>query len=137
MIDTRNARHNIRVMESISTNPAVSALVAREASNNGKIAELQGRIDELVKDNQQIADALSLLREVGGIGHSAQQAPTTVPDMIVRVLQDEGPMSANLIIGAIKGHWKPDIDPNNVRPTLWRLVQADRLRKRGELYELP
>jgi hypothetical protein len=120
-----------------SHNPAIAALVAREASNNGKIAELQARIDELVKDNQRIADALSLLREVGGIGPYAEQAPTTVPEMIVRVIRDEGPMSANLIIGSIKGQWKPDVDPNNVRPVLWRLVNERRLRKRGELYELP
>jgi len=103
---------------------------------------MQARIDELLKDNQRIADTFFLLNEVNVSvpakdGGTVPAIPTTVPEMISRVLKDAGPMTAALIIGTIKSQWKPDIDPNNVRPVLWRLANEKRLKKNGELYELP
>jgi len=43
--------------------PATPAI---EDSNNQKIAKLQARIGELLKDNQRIADAIALIKEVDG-----------------------------------------------------------------------
>jgi hypothetical protein len=52
-------------------------------------------------------------------------------------LSQNGALTSGEVIETIKVNWNESINPENVRPTLWRLVQAGRLKKRGDRYDLP
>ena len=65
----------------------------------------------------------------------------TVPDMINLALNEfhtAGAQGAEgqQILRAIVNRWG-EVDPNHVRPALWRMVQAGRLNRKGDLYLLP
>lgn len=67
--------------------------------------------------------------------------PATLPEMLVAVIGERvaaglpGITSSEILI-AIANRWGEQ-NPKSVRPTLWRMVQEDRLIKHGELYSLP
>jgi hypothetical protein len=56
---------------------------------------------------------------------------------IFSALSQNGALTSGEVIETIKVNWNESINPENVRPTLWRLVQAGRLKKRGDRYDLP
>jgi hypothetical protein len=124
-----------------SASLSLNALVEREAGNNRKIAEIEAELEILKHDNKRIADALSLAKDMGfSIPTAAPEEPAepkTLPDMIFAALSQNGALTSGEVIETIKVNWNESINPENVRPTLWRLVQAGRLKKRGDRYDLP
>ncbi len=65
----------------------------------------------------------------------------TVPDMITLALNEfhtAGAQGAEgqQILWAIINRWGK-VDPNHVRPALWRMVQAGRVNRKADLYSLP
>ena len=63
----------------------------------------------------------------------------TVPEMILDVLQHDFPTGSEPqgVLMRIKDKFDPNADPNNVRPTMWRMAKDGRLEKSRELYRLP
>ena len=121
-----------------SSTLSLNALIEREAANNRKIAQLKTELDTVEHDNKRVADALALLREMGlAPADQGEPEPKTLPDMISAALTEKGPLTGNEIIETIRANWKEDINPENVRPTLWRLLHTDRLKKKGDRYDLP
>jgi hypothetical protein len=41
------------------------------------------------------------------------------------------------IVATVRTRWKPHFTAENIRPTLWRMADRGRLRKRGKAYYLP
>ena len=119
----------------------LSALVEREAENSRRIAETRATLERLETENKRIADALALLKEIGAIPADAKvgdATPKTLPDMIFAAIEQNGsPQTGGEILEFIKANWQPEMDPNYVRPTLWRLAKNNRLKKRGDRYDLP
>ena len=66
----------------------------------------------------------------------------TFPEMFEEIIREAkangrpGATSSE-IIAAIRAKWRPDADSDDVRPRLWRLTKTNRLRKKGQYYDLP
>jgi hypothetical protein len=63
----------------------------------------------------------------------------TVPEMadiILREAEAAGDpwREGRTIVAEIKQRWWPTVEPNDVLPTLWRLANVERLRKKGSKY---
>lgn len=68
----------------------------------------------------------------------------TVPDMIIKVLEDvqanllEDGITPEAILAEIRRRWWPEARSNDVGPIAWRMaVKEGRLEKIGSLYSLP
>ena len=108
------------------------------SDGEAEIAEHQKAIEE---KRERINDARVTLRTLQsmGVDASAYQPKAepppgaetmTVPEMVLAVLKDaEGGMEPSDVLRAITVQLGLKPDPNNVRPTMWRM------KKKGRLYQ--
>jgi hypothetical protein len=120
-----------------------------------RTAELQAELAVLVAEAQELDVAERVLRRFSEpapdqsatpIPNGADDTPhtegPTLPQMVYTILEEakakgrKGVESAEMI-RIIRERWKPEFTADNVRPTLWRMVQKQRLRKRGKIYSMP
>ncbi len=108
------------------------------------------RFRKLIIDTEdKISDAKTTLRTLQAMGVSASDdqpktaasaANLTVPDMILSVMksQPEKGWEPIQVLNAIRNKFGIEPDPNNVRPTMWRMRKDGRLSQDKEnRYRLP
>ncbi len=134
----------------------IPVIAARRQQIAAERDALRAKIAELDQEDAELEVAARVLQRLGGAAQQPEFAfqPTrsapppqddgkrpTVPDMINLALNEfhtAGAQGAEgqQILKAIVNRWG-EVDPNHVRPALWRMVQAGRLIRKGDLYSLP
>lgn len=144
----------------MSTDPN-QLLVDRRRAIRSRIEKLRAELDGLVAEQGELDITARTLARLQGKPAPAEgdeatddwdaaeseETPTigellTLPQMVVTILEEAKAEGAKGVTGpeifaTIRKRWKPNAKQDNVRPTLWRMVQKDRLLKRGKLYKLP
>jgi len=145
----------------MSKNPTTS-IAERRRFIAERSASIQAELDALTAEAAEldIADRVlkrfSQIPTIGGNGEShtarvesieddeadADADGPTLPQMVFTMLGEakarglKGAESAEML-KIIRARWKPDFTAEKLRPTLWRMVQKGRLKKRGKIYRLP
>jgi hypothetical protein len=137
------------------TQDLIAALQERLSSSAAKIAELEAAIQaerQLAVDTEVTLRTLrSMGVDVGPVTQAVastvsmrsdeRQAKLTIPDMILAVLgADEFRLlgaEPNRVLESILIRFDPNANPNNVRPTLWRMEQKGILEKLNGRYRIP
>ena len=93
---------------------------------------------QALKKHGLVEEPVSQEKPKWAIGAGTIAKKLTVPEMIARVLRDykEG-AEPNIVLAKIRERYDENIDPNNVRPTMWRMEKDGRLGKSGDKYHLP
>lgn len=147
-------------MQRMSTNPT-DRIAERRRFIAQRTAELKAQLDSLMAEGNELDIAERVYQRfstppaVGGQLERSPTAPTvngaeepehhdapTLPQMVHTILEEAKAagrkgVDSKEILTVIQTRWKPEFTPENVRPTLWRLVKGGRLRKRGKIYSLP
>ena len=145
----------------MSTNPT-TRIAERRRFIEKRTAELQAELSALAAEAGELDIAervYARFSEVPAVGGNAEK-PTnsvsfetaeegedhdqgpTLPQMVFTILAEakakgrKGVDSAEML-KVIKERWKPDFTAEQVRPTLWRMVKKQRLKKRGKIYCVP
>lgn len=131
------------------SNP-IDLMSARLTEIEAETARHQQTLDKLTAEANEIKMALRVLRRYGvEVAPVSEKAPhaarsdverPTMPEMISGVVSElsflDGATSKDILDG-IRRNWLPDITPDKVRPTIWRMEKAGRLVKKGDRYDLP
>ncbi|MDR3498351.1 MAG: hypothetical protein P4L72_03900 [Parvibaculum sp.] len=131
-------------------NAPVPALViaARRRELREDIERLRAELETLEARDAEYETAERVLASIGGGAvktetvtgvEDEQPVPATVPDMIATVVQEAYAASrrgvtAGEIFATIQQRWKPDAKSDGVRPVIWRLTKAGRIKKKGKFY---
>ena len=128
----------------------IPAIAARRQQIAAEKDTLRAKIAELDQEDAELEVTARVLQRLAGPAQQPKipfQPPRddgprpTVPEMINLALNEfhtagaqgaEGPQ----VLAAIVSRWG-EVDPNQVRPALWRMVQKGRLNRKGGLYSLP
>jgi hypothetical protein len=146
----------------MSQNPTIR-MAERRRFIAARTAELQAELETLQTEEKDLETAERVWNQFSGpqtVGGSMQKAaPTlpaapppdeedsdseglTLPKMVFMILEEakaagKKGVEGSEIVTAVKTRWKPEFTAENIRPTLWRMVNRGRLRKRGKSYYLP
>ncbi|MDR3449520.1 MAG: hypothetical protein P4M15_07225 [Alphaproteobacteria bacterium] len=122
-------------------------LKARLDSIDTESIDLRSALARLETERNELTITLRTLERMGVTAKEAMptepisaQPKMTVPEMIVDVMgrpELAYGVRPDAVLNAIRETYEPNIDPNNVRPTMWRMAKEGRLTKRDELYFLP
>ena len=122
----------------------ISRIRADADRTDKAIARHEAEIARLIGERDELQVTLRTLGRLGVLEKGNASAPVgpkmTVPEMVLEVLsRPENVQGArpDPVLTAIRESYDPNIDPNNVRPTMWRMAKDGRLEKNGELYRLP
>jgi glucose-6-phosphate-specific signal transduction histidine kinase len=124
----------------------LSAIAAETARLNARLTELSAEADD-IKAALRVIERYAPLPEVGatpgeGVDKAApsEKKKVTLPDAILEIVRDLdvfGGATARTILQQLDQRFDVNADSNSVRPTLWRMVQAGRLRRQGDYYVAP
>lgn len=134
----------------VMQDPSLSAQIRDKARKiDLEIDRHVAAIKALESDRDELQVTLRTLKKMGLISEEPQStiriggqqngAKKTVPEMILEILARDFPEGAEpiAVLERVRERYDPDADPNNVRPTLWRMSKDGRVEKFGELYRLP
>lgn len=143
----------------MSTNPT-NRIAERRRFIRERTAQLEAELSTLVSEANELDIAervLARFSDAPTLGGNVEKTapvfdpaddseehtqPLTLPEMVFTILREakaEGRKGADSaeILKIVRARWKPEFTAENVRPTLWRMVKQQRLKKRGKTYCLP
>ena len=119
----------------------------------GDIERKRAELEELLAQDAEYQTAERVLLSIGATAIAPEakspaqaddkakddDAPSTVPDMIIAVIQEAYAESHRGVTGGeifatIQRRWKPDAKSDGVRPVIWRLEKGGRIKKKGKFY---
>jgi len=132
----------------MTENPAIRALEDRKVQIKQKSAELQSALDALNRELDEIETTERVLGRLGvqrgkpsaptqGRVNGAAHGPAAMTDKIIKVVGEGGIARPADVLRAIRERWMPNVEGNDVRPTLWRLVKDGRIIQDEAGYHLP
>ncbi|HEY5347611.1 MAG TPA: hypothetical protein VIJ72_05420 [Rhizomicrobium sp.] len=146
----------------MSQNPTIR-ITERRRFIAARTAELQAELETLQTEERDLETAERVWNQFSGPqtvgGNILKPSPATpsesppdeedgdsegltLPKMVFIILEEakaagKKGVEGSDIVMAVKTRWKPEFTAENIRPTLWRMVNRGRLRKRGKSYYLP
>jgi hypothetical protein len=121
-------------------------LLERLDAIDGEVLRHQSALTALAKERDEITGAVRVLQRYGVPVMEApavrvsmnEKRPANLPEMILAVVDAwsfvDGPNNSE-ILRTIQERWLPEAKPDNVRPTIWRMVKDGRLIKSRDRYQ--
>jgi preprotein translocase subunit SecD len=120
-----------------------SPLETRKAEIKRQIATLTTELEE-IETAEKVISRYGISPVVAAANRVAKprrpavdpEAPATMTGKIFKIVSEGAAKEPADVLAAIRARWLPDVDGNDVRPTLWRLVQEKRIIKDASGYRL-
>lgn len=124
----------------MSDHVALEALETRKAEIKRTMADLGRELEEIETAERVFKRyAVSTPRQKTNGAQTAHHGPVpkAMTEKIVAIVGEGKVKQPADVLNAIRERWLPDVAGNDVRPTLWRLVQIGRILKDDNGYRLP
>jgi hypothetical protein len=117
----------------------VDTLVAEEGELDAAERVFLRLAPEGAQLKQRLEDLNPSAFDGGDDDDAADSATSTVPGMITTIINEvyqdgHRGVTGSEIFASIRKRWRPEIKTDSVRPVIWRLAKADRIKKRGKFY---
>jgi hypothetical protein len=131
----------------MSNNPSIRALEDHRAAIKQEMAKHQAELDRLAAELAEADTAERVLKRIGAApaskGGAASHSrgngsvPAAMTEKIIAVVAEGNVKQPADVLQTIRERWLPDVEGNDVRPTLWRLVKDGRITKDSTGYHIP
>lgn len=129
---------------------SASRILARHAAVSSRLTEIDAEREALRAEYGELDIAIRVLRRFDAPGSPpvseafppslaivpTGEHPQTVPAMILAALKSatSSGITPSEAIEFIRAQYRPDVDPNHVRPAIWRMWKDNRVAKDGDRY---